>query len=164
MNNKLHTPLYLSVMRPAYHHYTPYQGSREKERLNIVKSLLNAGMILHPISPKTSLSACFHFTDVFEGAQFEKRKKETGKGKCVLHTAAKNGFGEILSYLTTTVAPPAPNRRGGLSPPPARDSVSKIEAILRSIDPAVRDNMGRTALHYAAMVSSSYTALASSLI
>lgn len=28
----------------------------------------------------------------------------------MLHTAAKNGFGEILNYLTTTVAPPAPTR------------------------------------------------------
>lgn len=113
-----------------------------------------------------------------------KRKKETGKGKTVLHVAAKNGFGDIITFLTTSFPPPAPVRRihSGLSATSnsiinnlnnnnanrvemlgndgekmPEESVAIIEEALRGVDPALRDNMGRTPLHYAAMVFSCYS-------
>jgi hypothetical protein len=123
---------------------------------------------------------------IYAGAQVQRREKKTGKGKCILHTAAKNGFGDIISFLTTTIPPPAPLRRSpGVASPslssPNRRSGDiggfrrgkegdgekdlareaslrrmevnvKIEEALRNVDTGGRDNMGRTPLHYAAMV------------
>lgn len=88
MNSKQHSPLFLTVMRPAYHHYTPYQGSREKDRLCIVKSLLLSGTFLLFSFLVFSLLCIFYlFLGIIRGSNDEERQR-VWKGKdCITRSS-----------------------------------------------------------------------------